>query len=189
MSDKIIEPSEIIIDGQGLPKEKVSRINPPIRLLARFFDYSLFLMALWILRVYFGGKFPTGLFEYVVPFEFFAWIPIEAALLSTWGSTPGKLLLRTKLTQGRKVRLDFGTALKRSFHVWLRGLGMGIPVINLLCMLVASSKLRMMGMTSWDREDNITVSHYPVSQEKVIIVTVITFCGFFVYYANKHGIF
>lgn len=189
MNDKIIEPSEIIIDGQGLPKEKVSRINPPMRLLARFFDYSLFLIVLWILRIFFQGSFPSGLFEYVIPFEFFAWIPIESAFLSTWGTTPGKFCLRTKLSQGRKVRLDYVTALRRSFNVWLRGLGMGIPVINVLCMLVASSRLRMMGMTSWDREDNITITHYPVSQSRAIIASVITFVGFIAYYGNKHDVF
>ena len=189
MSDKIVEPSEIIIDGQGLPKEKVSHVNPPIRLLARFFDYSLLLILLWVLRVYFKEHFPSYLFEHLIPFEYFAWIPIESVFLSTWGKTPGKFLLRTKLTQGRKARLDFSTALRRSFNVWLKGLGMGIPIINFLCMLVASSKLRIMGMTSWDREDNISVSHYRVSQFSVIAVSFITFCSFSLYYATKNGFF
>jgi uncharacterized RDD family membrane protein YckC len=189
MGEKIVEPSEIIIDRQGLPKDKVSHINPQIRLLARFFDYSLFLFVLWGLRLLMGGSFPLGLFEYLIPFEFFAWIPIEAFLLSTWGTTPGKFLLRTKISQGRKSKLDFKTALKRSFNVWFRGLGMGIPVINILCMLVASSRLRMLGMTSWDREDNITVTHFPVSQWRVVVASVVTFFSFIGYYSNKHGVF
>lgn len=189
MGDKIVEPSEIIIDRHGLPKDKVSHINPQIRLLARFFDYSLFLIVLWSLRILLGGSFPLGLFEYLIPFEFFAWIPIEAMLLCTWGTTPGKFLLKTKIVQGRKQKLDFMTALKRSFNVWFRGLGMGIPVINILCMLVASSKLRMLGMTSWDREDNITVNHYPVSQWRVVVASVVIFFSFIGYYSNKHGVF
>lgn len=189
MDHKAIEPSEIIIDKEGIPKEKVSRINPPIRLLARFFDYSLFLIALLFLRIFLHKNFPVSLFEYVIPFEFFSWIPFEAALLATWGTTPGKFLLKTKITQGRKPRLDFVTALRRSFNVWFRGLGMGIPVINVLCMLVASSKLRVTGMTSWDREDNITIAHLPVTQARAVIASAITFLGFIAYYGNKHGIF
>ena len=189
MGDKIVEPSEIIIDRHGLPKDKVSHINPQIRLLARFFDYSLFLLVLLALRILFKGSFPLGLFEYLIPFEFFAWIPIEAALLSTWGTTPGKFFLKTTIHQGRKPKLDFMTALKRSYYVWFRGLGMGIPVINILCMLVASSKLRMLGMTSWDRQDNITISHYPVPQWRAVVVSIVIFCSFFGYYTNKHGVF
>jgi hypothetical protein len=189
MGEKIVEPSEIIIDHQGYPKEKVSHINPQIRLLARFFDYSLFLFVLFLLRVLFKGGFPLGLFEYVIPFEFFAWIPLEAALLAYLGTTPGKFLLKTKIHQGRKPKLDYFTALKRSFNVWFRGIGMGIPVINILCMLIASSRLRMLGTTSWDREDNITVSHYPVAQWRVVFSSVVIVCCFFAYYANKHGVF
>ncbi|HSX14201.1 MAG TPA: RDD family protein [Chlamydiales bacterium] len=184
MSDKIVEPSEIIIDGKGLPKEKVNRVNPPIRFLARFFDYALFLLVLLFIRTFVGARFPESLFEYMIPFEYFAWIPIETALLCTLGITPGKFLLHTKITHGRKARFDFVTAFRRSFNVWLRGLGMGIPVINILCMLVASSKLRMMGMTTWDREDNITIAHYPVSQIRVIVASIITFIGFVAYYAR-----
>jgi uncharacterized RDD family membrane protein YckC len=184
MQDKSIEPSEIIIDGKGLPKEKVSRVNPPIRFLARFFDYSIFLLILLIIRYAFDQGIPDTFFEYMIPFEYLAWIPIETALLCTWGSTPGKYLLRMQIKHGRKNRFDSVTALRRSFHVWLRGIGMGIPFVNVLCMLVASSKLRLMGMTTWDREDNITVSHYPVSKERVIAASVITFLGFMAYYAR-----
>lgn len=184
MPDKPIEPAEIIIDGKGLPKEKVSRINPPIRLLARFFDYSLFLLILMIVRFVFKIGIPDSFFEYMIPFEYFAWIPIETALLCTWGTTPGKYLLHMQIKLGRKNRFDFVTALRRSFNVWLRGLGMGIPVVNVLCLLVASSKLRLMGMTSWDGEDNITVTHHPVSKERVMTVTVITIIGFMAYYAR-----
>src|SRR5579872_6613110 len=97
MSDKIVEPSEIIIDGKGLPKEKATRVNPPIRFLARFFDYALFLLLLLVIRTIAGARFPETLFEYLIPFEYFAWIPIETALLCTWGTTPGKFLLRTRI--------------------------------------------------------------------------------------------
>ncbi len=187
MKEKIIEPSEIIIDGRGLPKEKISHVNPQARLLARFFDYALFLLGLWVLRILFKGGFPAHLFEYLIPFEFFTWIPIEAVLLSVWGTTPGKFLLKTKLRQGRKEKLDFQTALKRSFNVWFRGLGMGIPVINVLCMLIASSKLRMQGITSWDREDNLSISHYPIPQWRVIAASLMIIACFALYYGTKYG--
>lgn len=186
MGEKIVEPSEIIIDGKGLPKQQVTRINPQMRFLARFFDYALFLLVLGGLRLLLKTSFPISLFEYLIPFEFLAWIPIEALLLSTWGTTPGKFLLKTHLQQGRKEKLSFSTAIQRSFNVWFRGLGMGIPGINVICMLVASSQLKVIGSTSWDREENIVVSHYPVSQKRVAFAAIVVVLSFFFYYSMKH---
>ena len=182
-----IEPSEILRTKGELPKEKSSLINPQVRFLARFFDYSLFLLVLSALHFLIRKNFPFSAFDQFIPLEYFSWIPIEAYLLSSWGATPGKFLLRTKLTQGRNKKLDFQTALKRSFNVWFRGIGMGIPVVNILCMLVASSKLRVMGMTSWDREDNFKVAHLPLSRWRIISASIVVVLGFFVYYSAKHG--
>lgn len=186
MSDRVIEPSEIIIDQQGLPKEDTVRVNPWIRFLARFVDYSVFFLVLWSLRVWLKGHFPLGRFEALIPFEFFVWIPIEAFLLWTWGTTPGKFFLKTEIRQGRKRRLDYTAALKRSFNVWLRGLGLGIPVINFLCLLVAYQRLRMLGRTSWDREENIVVSHRPVGRWRIIASAVFIIVVFFFYYQGKN---
>lgn len=188
MSDKIIEPSEIIIERENGPKDKVVHINPQTRFLARFFDYGVFFVFLMILKALMGRKFPVELFDHIIPFEYAAWIPFEAAFLTLLKTTPGKFLLKTKLTQGRKHRIDFQTALKRSFQVWFRGLGMGIAILNVLCMVVASNKLRVLGKTSWDREDNFTISHYPLEQWRVSIALIFTVLSFLAYYGTKYGI-
>lgn len=185
MREKIIEPSEIIIDGSGLPREDTSRPNPWVRLLARFFDYSLFFIILWLLRSFFHGNFPLGKFEHLIPFEFFVWIPIEAFLLATWGTTPGKFFLKIGLRQGRKSRLDFTTAIRRSFNVWFRGLGMGIPVVNFFCLLVAFQRLRIFRQTSWDREENIIVTHSPIGRWRIVIAATLAIGSFLFYYTDK----
>src|SRR3990167_10271102 len=131
---RVVEPSEIIVEGRVGAKESAAHVNPWLRLIARFFDYSLFMLVLWGLRVYFRGQLPLGHFEQLIPFEFFVWIPIEALLLSTLGTTPGKWFLRTQLKQGKKKTMDYLTALRRSFSVWFRGLGMGIPIVNAFCL-------------------------------------------------------
>lgn len=186
MNDRVIEPSEIIIDREGLPKEDTSHVNPWIRFLARFFDYSLFFLLLWGIRTVAGGQFPLGRFEHLIPFEFFVWIPIEALLLSTWGTTPGKFFLRTELKQGRKTRLDYFTALKRSFNVWFRGLGLGIPIVIFLCLLVAYHRLRVFRQTSWDREENIIVLHYPIGRWRIAAAAIIATGGLLFYYHAKN---
>ena len=188
MREKVVEPSEILIDGEGLPKQDAVHVNPWIRCLARFFDYSLFFLFLWGLRALAEGYFPLGRFEHLIPFEFFVWIPIEALFLSAWGTTPGKFFLKIDLRQGRKARLDYFTALKRSFNVWFRGLGMGIPVINFLCLLVAYQRLRMFRQTSWDREENIVVTHHPIGRWRLIAAAAIAAGGLLFYYNDKNRV-
>lgn len=185
MSDPVIEPSEILVDGQGTIRDDPIRANPWLRLLARFFDYSLFFMLLLILRKLNQGQLPLGRLESIVPYEYFVWIPIEAALLRFWGTTPGKWFIGTDLRQGRRPRLDFMTALQRSFKVWFRGLGMGIPIVNAICMLVAYNRLKVFKITSWDRDDHILVTHRRVGRWRIYLAAAIAICGIIVYSNTK----
>jgi len=184
---RVIEPSEIIVEQPGKPRGDVAHANPWIRLIARFFDYSVFFLLLLSSRKFFHGQLPFGKYEHFVPFEYFIWIPIEVFLLSTWGSTPGKFFLKTKLRQGKKRRLAFMTAVKRSFAVWFRGLGMGIPVLNFFCLLIAYNKLKIFQITSWDRDDHIVVTHYPIGRWRVYTAVFIAAAGILYYYAVKNG--
>ncbi len=187
MADKVVEPSEIIVDvDEVFKKEDVSHVNPWIRFIGRFFDYSLFVCCLWLLRYFLGGHFPFGKFEYLIPFEYFVWIPIEALLYFSIGTTPGKFLLGTKLVWGKNKRPDYFTALKRSFSVWFRGMGMGIPVINVFCLMVAYQKLKLFGLTSWDRDDQVKVTHRPIGIWRMWLAILLTLAGLLFYYSNKN---
>lgn len=121
MSEEIIEPSEIIIEKNGTVREKTSPVNPWVRFLARVFDYSLFIFFVSMVRYFLKGAPFSSHYESFIPLPFFAWIPLEALLLSTWGITPGKFFLRIKLSLRRPGKLDYMSALKRSFDVWFRG--------------------------------------------------------------------
>lgn len=185
MSDKVIDPSEIIIDKAGTIKEDLFHANPWIRFLARFVDYAWFFLLLWAGRVIFNGHVPLGKFESLIPFEFFVWIPIEALFLTLWGSTPGKFFLKIKLRQGRRFKLDFRTAIKRSFNVWLRGLGMMIPAINGFCLLVAYYRLKTFQTTTWDKEDHIVVSHAPIGRWRIITAAIFAAGALIFYFKAK----
>lgn len=186
MSERVIEPSEIILEDLHGPKENITHVNPWIRCLARFLDYSLFFLLLLFTRKLFHGQFPFGKYERLIPFEFFVWIPFEALLLSTWGSTPGKFFLRTKLKMGRKIKLDWMTALRRGFSVWFRGLGMGIVGLNLFCMMIAYNKLKLFKITSWDRDDHIQVTHYPIGRWRIYVAVFLAASGILYYYKEKN---
>jgi hypothetical protein len=180
MDERVIEPSEIIVEGgKTAPRENASHVNPWIRCLARFFDYSLFFLVL--LQIPFVNNY-----ERLIPFEYFVWIPIEALLLSTWGTTPGKFFLKTKLKAGKRQKLDFMSALRRSFAVWFRGMGLGIPLLNFFCLLIAYQKLKLLKITSWDRDDHVQVTHYPIGRWRIYVAVFVAVTGILYYYKEKN---
>ena len=147
---KTIDPTEILTGKESI---STKGFEPPwIRLFARLFDYALLCMIIWATGFSFADSY-----EHWIPWELLAWLPIEAALLSTWGTTPGKWLLKVKITP----HLRFEQALKRSLSVWMRGIGMGIPFVNFFCLLIAYKKLRLLKTTSWDRDayTKVTCGH------------------------------
>lgn len=185
MAEEVIEPSEILIDETNPQQDEVTAPGPWLRFIARFFDYSLFGFILWGLRTLTLGHQPLGQYATLLPFEFFVWIPVEAYLLSSWGTTPGKWLLNIQLQPERGKKLDFHFALKRSFLVWFRGLGMDIPVINFFCLLIAYQKLSLLKTTSWDRETRVLVFCRPVATWRLYLVSLVAFGGIVVYYSVK----
>ncbi len=101
-----------------------------------------------------------------------AWVLFEAMLLVTWGTTPGKWLLRIKIERRDGATVDFSDALRRSFAVWLRGLGCGLPLISLFTMVIAWDRLRENGQTSWDRDGGFVVSHDDIGVLRSIAATI-----------------
>ncbi len=186
MTDKVIEPSEIIVEQrERQPRENITHVNPWIRFLARYVDYSLFFLVLLLSRKWLHGELPLGHYEYFIPFEFFVWIPVEALLLSLWGTTPGKFFLKTRLKAGKRGKLEWICALRRSFSVWFRGLGMGIVGVNVFCMLTAYNRLRMMQITTWDRDEHVVVTHYPIGRWRIYVAATIALFGTLFYYSEK----
>ncbi|MCC6127693.1 MAG: RDD family protein [Chlamydiae bacterium] len=178
---KAIEPSEILT-GDDYGRAKKAPPDPWARLLARVFDYSLFCLLLLGLRSFLHLPVPGGVFERFIPFEFVFWIPIETLLLLTWGKTPGKWFLNIDLRFAKQSHPHWTMALRRSVAVWFRGLGMGIPVISLLCLLVAYQRLKMVQTTSWDKETCIQVVQQPFPRWRLIAASVFSIISFFFYW-------
>ena len=180
MSDRVIEPSEIITGREEDRKAPPSHVNPLLRLAARAFDYSVFFGLLYFF-------FPPLLYQEIfnfIPVVFFAWIPVEALLLFTLGTTPGKWLLHTQLFRHHRRRLPLDVALRRSFAVWLRGLGLGIPIVNVFCIMGAYQRLKLLGATSWDREEGIVITHLPLPRWRFHLIAGFAMVGFGLYAFN-----
>ncbi len=150
------------------------RPRPWVRYWARMADYALFSAALT-----FGMSLAAPItymkqLDLLVQSKFwtvtilFLWVFVETVLLVTWGTTPGKWLLKVKLRSEGGKKLSFGDAINRSFSVWWLGLGIGIPLISFVTLIVAAVKLSNTGMTSWDRRGNYTVVHENIGATRTI---------------------
>ena len=76
---------------------------------------------------------------------------LEPILLCTWGYTPGKWLLRLRVRRGEGDKLTWRRAQLRTVLVWLRGTGLGIPLLNLLCLAAGFAACRRDRVLPWDR--------------------------------------
>jgi uncharacterized RDD family membrane protein YckC len=156
----------------GALVEEGPQTRPWVRYWARSIDIALICI---IVGIPIGAVLPDELNNRLVDqlIQFLAmtlWIPIEAALIATFGCTPGKALLRVRVSNKNGSNLSFGQALSRSFGVWLMGLGTGlIPLVTLVTSLFAYNRLSKKGVTTWDRDGRFMVTHRKVGIVRTLI--------------------
>lgn len=95
----------------------------------------------------------SGLFAYAL------WIPIEALMVASFGTTPIRALfgISYRTLAGKPVPLRM--AFKRSFFSALMGDAAGLPLINFLFRACAFFGLRKHRATYWDRLAGTQVIH------------------------------
>jgi len=123
-----------------------------------------------------GGELVIGVF--ILPFV----ILCEACVLGGTGTTFGKWLLNIKLV--RKMdgeRINFPQALKRSFLVWVQGLAFGLPLVSLITMGFAASRIRRNCTASWDDSISSDVRCGTLQSGKVFLA-VLSIISLFVFY-------
>ena len=101
----------------------------------------------------------------------------EPFVLTHFENTPGKALLNIRLrtVEGRSLRLD--QAFQRSARVWFFGLGAGLPIISILTMAASYVKLNREGITAWDKQGNVVVSHGSIGKHRWVGIGL--FIGFY----------
>jgi len=151
------------------------------RWFARFFDMSviggLSQIAIGIISFMFLSQ------DYILKHEgisiasifFLSWfilIPIEALFISSMGTTPGKMFLGLRVLASDGKRLTYSAALKRTFLVWIRGCGFGIPIVNLFTWSLAYSRLKKTGTTYWDQSIGSVVHQSKLGVFRVTIIVI-----------------
>jgi uncharacterized RDD family membrane protein YckC len=152
--------------------EEGPQTRPWVRYWARSIDIALICIIVGIpIGVVLPDELNNRLVDQLIQFlALTLWIPIEAALIATFGCTPGKALLRVRVSNKNGSNLSFGQALSRSFGVWLMGLGTGlIPLVTLVTSLFAYNRLSKNGVTAWDRDGRFMVTHRQVGIVRTLI--------------------
>lgn len=112
----------------------------------------------------------------------FPWVIVETILLATWGTTPGKKLLKVEITNADGSGLSLRQAFRRSLSVFAKGYGMGIPLLAASEYLWCHYSLTNYGTTSWDRIGGFEVRHGEIGiTRKALaggIVALISICFF-----------
>jgi uncharacterized RDD family membrane protein YckC len=88
-------------------------------------------------------------------------IPLNALMIGFTGFSLGKWLFGVRVLQLDSQPMGFGVALYREFAVWLRGLGLGLPIVILFTCWSGFKALQKTGRATWDSELGLKVVHRP----------------------------
>ena len=155
------------------PESSGSQVRPWTRYFARCIDLWLFSIMVGIAAAFFAPSILNVPEVLLTAGILFAWIFQESILLANCGTTPGKWLFKIKVRDCGGRNLKFSDALNRSFSVWSKGMGAGIPVFTLFTQLSSKSKLKRDGVTPWDEEGQYVVTHQRIGVIRSIVIAVI----------------
>lgn len=151
-----------------------AQVRPWVRYWARMLDICLLTMPIGFLLGIFAPLFVMqNSNDLLLGFiALFFYVFVEAMLLSSFGTTPGKWFLKIQLAHASGNPISYSQALARSLKVWWRGLGTGFPLVQLITCVIAHERLKRYGITSWDREGSFVVAHEDVGITRILVAVV-----------------
>ena len=86
---------------------------------------------------------------------------LSGAVVGLSGSSLGKLLFGIMVVDKNGNKIGAVQGMQRDISVYLRGLGLGIPLVSFITLWVAYSNLKKTGSASWDTDNDYIVWHRP----------------------------
>lgn len=129
--------------------------HPWRRYFARSLDLALYDI-LWIaVRLFLLRWNPSGLLATLLEtyITYGLMLVIEPVFLCTWGCTPGKWIFGLRVRSRRGELLSWGEALYRTFRVFTRGYGWGIPIYNIVRLVKCCRACAKGEAMDWEWED------------------------------------
>lgn len=181
---------EIRIDDRDLGRtdfqEQIEKeIHPWRRFFARWLDYLLWGSIVdWLLFVLFRLRpLPGDFVNHLIGIASLAsFIPVEAFLLSRFGTTPCKFALGIRVESIQGGKLSYSEALYRSLRVFTYGAGCGIHIVQLIAYLYHYLQLTGRGLRgfilegpqdmAWDEESELTYSSGSVKRVLAAVLAV-----------------
>lgn len=161
------------------------KARPWIRYWARTIDMIIFGMLIATVVSILSPTFlEDSIGTFFSFFVMFIWLFIEPLMMILFGNTLGKALLNIKLNMADGRKITYQTALKRTFSVWLKGLGLGIPIASLICLALSIDHVNKNNVTKWDKEYGFVVTHGKIGFLReswaVVIPIVVMFICFII---------
>ena len=163
--------------------------RPWVRLWAKYIDLMSFGFIFGFTLVYIGlGDWIFKTNDGILGIFFImCWVPLDALILSRWGTTPGRALLKTKIIH-RGNDMSFLNLFYRSLKVYVRGFGLGLPIVNFITFIVAYLNLKKNKVTSWDQEGDFEVIHEKIGVERLILtILIIVAVIYFIWFEGQPG--
>jgi hypothetical protein len=155
---------------------RTSEPRPWARLSARLFDYALWglILALLVSELRNAGVLADPVIVWLAHpllapvLITLSWIPIEALLIASLQTTPGKWLFGcfiqfsiSNAYASREMRAQLDRALRRSFRLWWEGIGCGFPLLAPFLVAIAYERIAQNQETDWDSAEDCLVTHGP----------------------------
>ena len=150
------------------------RLRSSVRLWARLID--LFILEWMILAVVLSTGMLTVSDLFTRPHLEMQLLPaallmlLEGFSISRFGTTPGKWLLRVRVTTDDGDRIPLDVSFKRSFTVWWRGVGFWLIPLNIFMMAISQAMLLNTGKTPWDHSCGTRLSYGKIDWNRVFLI-------------------
>jgi len=193
--------NELFYNSKKQNEKKDSYVNnsliethPWIRYFARLFDINVGgILIVWIWYKFEPNSYAQvfgNLNQYIITILLYIiWLFFESFFISQWGTTPGKVILNTYVYSSNGNKLSYSQALKRSFSVFIKGSGLGIPIVSLFTLINAHDTLKRNGTTSWDEKyDSVVITRKSSIPRVIILIILMSFItGGFAYYIESQN--
>jgi uncharacterized RDD family membrane protein YckC len=167
--------------AKELARTSLDQPQPWLRFWARMLDVTWFFCVVILVT---GFVLPESAVQWLAqanrpliplePFILLFYVPLEAWLLSRYGTTPGRSLLRVQVRTLAGGLPSYRQALHRSLSVYVKGLALGLPFISMMVMIWWKFRLMQTRVTPWDESSETRVEHgEPDSWRYVVLVGIV----------------
>lgn len=150
---------DVLPDARVLQKDILPEVYAPFRrIFARVLDLQIITMFTVLIEIKLFSLSPASAFGASVLFLLDAifLLFVEPLLLHLFGTTPGKWILGLGVRDNYGEKLTYQEALKRTATMWVRGMGLSLPPISLICLIISIRKYKNGDTLAWTFHSEIT---------------------------------